>query len=275
MKIVLIFTLFACAHTTRLIGTQPATVRELDWKESLQKSFDTHITFLHTIIEQAESPTEVKDFSGYFDRLSSWFNTTLASAPSPTGPLYEQLTNKVQSLARLVGIQKNAESTLTSMVMPSATIAEMLPRLRLALLYEINMLLNQAITDRDAALQAAQKTARATHCVTEKEEINKLNAIIDINIKSYQEEKKALKQALVRKLEKAYKESLDLQARMLQQSQRIQQQADTLKFNASRIGQIAGEEGANLTQKNKASAAEQARRTFLELELTQSNGNDN
>ncbi len=273
MKIMLFVSLVICAHVSHLVATQSITASEQSWKESLQKSFDTHLSFLRAIVEQAESPTEVADFSRYFDRLSSWFTTTLASMTSLTDPLYEQLNDKIQALARLVNIQKNAESTLNSMLVSSATVAEMLPRLRLALLYEINMLLNQSITDRDAALQAAQKTARATHCVSEKEEINKLNAIIDINLRSYQEEKNALKQALVRKLEKAHKKNLDLQVQTLQQSQRVQQQTEALKFNASRIGQIAGEDGTQLAGKDKASEAEQARRAFLELELTQSSGN--
>jgi len=274
MKIILLVSLLACAQTTHLVGIQPAITNELNWKESLQKSFDTHISFLRAIIDQAESPAEIKDFSGYFDRLISWFTTTIANISSPTDPLYEQLNDKVQALTRLVGIQKNAESTLTSMIVSSATVAEMFPRLRLALLYEINMLLNQSITDHEAALQAAQKTARAARCVTEKEEINKLNAIIDINLKSYQEEKKALKQALVSKLEKTYKKNLDLHVQTLQQSQRIQQQTEALKLNASRIGHIAGEDGTSPMEKDAGAEAEQAQRTFLELELTQSNGNN-
>lgn len=274
MKIILLVSLITCAHISHLIATQPIITSEQGWKESLQKSFDTNLSFLRAIIEQAESPTEVAEFSGYFDRLSSWFTTTLASLTLPTDPLYEQLNDKVQALARLAGIQKRAESTLNSMLVSSATVAEMLPRLRLALLYEINMLLSKSITDHDAALQAAQKTARATHCVSEKEEINKLNAIIDINLKSYQEEKNALKQTLIRKLEKAHKKNLDLQVQTLQQSQRIQQQTEALKFNASRIGHIAGDDVAQLAEKDKSPEAEQARRAFLELELTQSSGNE-
>jgi hypothetical protein len=237
------------------------------WKNDLQKQFDAHLSFLRSIINQGESSEEVKDFAQHFTQLENWFATTLAQLSLPEGKIYEQINEKVRALAQLVAAQQSAEANLKSMVHDAATIAAALPRLRLTLLYEINLLLTKNMSLHDAALQAAQKAAR---CIPEKEELAKLENIIEINMRACNEAKNALKQKLVRELELAYKENLSLQTHTLQNAQRfsiIQEQAQKLRLGAEHIERITTQGGAAPVI---LSEPEQARRAFIELELTQS-----
>jgi hypothetical protein len=269
MKIIFrtLLVLLLAVPITFLNAQSPAATTNQQWKEDLQKKFTEYLTFLRSIIDQGETSEEIKDFAQYFTQLESWFTSTLAQLASPTDPTYEQITAKMNALAQLIEAQKSAEASLKSMVSNTATIAEVFPRLRLSLLYEINLLLSQKISAHDAALKAAQKAAR---CIPEKEDLAKLENMIEINLRSCNEEKNALKQKLVRELEQAVKENLSLQTQTLQNAQRfsiIQEHVKNLKLGIEQMERITTQQDGGSS--TILSEPEQARRAFTELELTQ------
>ncbi|MFA6263598.1 MAG: hypothetical protein WCW33_03470 [Candidatus Babeliales bacterium] len=270
MKIIfhtLLMLLFTAPITFLNTQTPEATTNQ-QWKEDVQKKFTEYLTFLRSIIDQGETSEEIKDFAQYFTQLESWFTTTLAQLSSPTDSNYEVLTAKMNALAQLIEAQKSAEVSLKSMVGNAATIAEVFPRLRLSLLYEINLLLSKKMNVHDAALKAAQNAAR---CIPEKEDLARLENIIEINLRSCIEEKNALKQKLVRELEQAGKENLSLQTHALQNAQKfsiIQEHVKNLKLGIEQMERVTTQQDGGSS--TIISEPEQARRAFIELELTQS-----
>jgi hypothetical protein len=269
MKIVshMLLMLLLAAPITFVNTQSPTTSINQQWKEDVQKKFTEYLTFLRSIIDQGETSDEIKDFAHYFTQLENWFTTTLAQLSSPTAPAYEQITAKMNALAQLIDTQKSAELTLKSMIGSATTITEVFPRLRLSLLYEINLLLTKNISAHDAALKAAQHAAR---CIPEKEDIAKLENMIEINLRSCNEEKQALKQKLVRELEQADKENLSLQTQTLQNAQRfsiIQEHVKNLKLGIEQMEHVTTQQDGGSSK--TLSESEQARRAFIELELTQ------
>jgi hypothetical protein len=261
---------FTCAIITTL-QTQTIPATNQSWKEDLQLKFNNHLDLLRTIINQGETLDEIKDFERYFTQLEQWVATTIDQLSSPQDACYQALITKLSTISQLIEAQQHAESSLKELLGNTTTLSYALPRIRLSLLYEINVLLTQNMSSQNAALQAAQKAAR---CIAEKENISTLENILELDEKTCNESKQALKQKLVYKLEKARKENLELQTDIVQNGQRsraLQQQNKLLKDKVDAVKKIILNDGTVLAP---FSEQEQAKRSFIELELTHSTGED-
>ncbi len=109
------------------------------WKEMMEQDFDHKTKYLSAIIHQGEENEQEKsDFLERFQKNKEWVNASLQATSTVADPQFDALMQKKDRLDVLVKSQKQADSLIQRMSVIKEIPADMMSKIRLAVLYGLN-----------------------------------------------------------------------------------------------------------------------------------------
>jgi hypothetical protein len=142
------------------IGIQPLTeskeARALSWKELMRDEFSELLSYMQEIIINGEDSYEAQDFLTKLNQQAIVLDTVLSTTKHPSENAYVKLEQKKSALENIVNTQKEAETLLQDQIQIRGISQPNYNKLRLLLLYEINLQMHKKSKNGLSALAATK-----------------------------------------------------------------------------------------------------------------------